>query len=90
MLDDRSFERKGSESHLRSRYKECGWVYAFYSSKKINKSVEVDKRFTTMSRTSFEAGRVELFRSEVPYVPICQGISSNDKHAISDLKHAYM
>ena len=34
-----------------------------------------------MSRTSFEAGRVELFRNEVPYVPICQGISSKDKQA---------
>ena len=51
VFEDKSFERKGSASHLRLRCKECGWVFTFYSSKKINKSFEVNKRFVYAMRS---------------------------------------
>ena len=51
VLEDKSFERKGSASHLRIRCDQCGWVFAFYSSKKVKQSFDVNKRLVYAMRS---------------------------------------
>ena len=51
VLEDKKFERKGCASHLRLRCEECGWVFSFHSSKKVNKSFDVNKRLVYAMRS---------------------------------------
>ena len=51
VLEDKKFERKGCASHLRLRCEECGWVFSFYSSKKVKKSFDVNKRLVYAMRS---------------------------------------
>jgi hypothetical protein len=48
VLEDKKIERKGCASHLRLRCEECGWVYKFYSSKKVKKSFEYKRLIYAM------------------------------------------
>ncbi|XP_028392982.1 uncharacterized protein LOC114517447 [Dendronephthya gigantea] len=51
VLEDNPRERKGSASHLRARCEACGWVYTFYTSKKVGHSFDVNKRFVYAMRS---------------------------------------
>lgn len=51
VLEDNPRERKGSSSHLRVICKECRWVYSLYTSKKVQHSFEINKRFTYAMRS---------------------------------------
>lgn len=51
VLEDNPHERKGSASHLRVRCEACGWVYTFYTSKKVQHSFDVNKRFVYAMRS---------------------------------------
>ena len=51
VLEDEPRERKGSASHLRVRCKDCGWVYTFYTSKKVQHSFDINKRFVYAMRS---------------------------------------
>lgn len=51
VLEDKPAERKGSASHLRVRCEQCGWVYTFYTSKKVQHGFDVNKRFVYAMRS---------------------------------------
>lgn len=51
VLEDEPRERKGSASHLRVRCKDCGWVYTFYTSKKVQHSFDINRRFVYAMRS---------------------------------------
>ena len=51
VLEDEPRERKGSASHLRVRCKDCGWVYTFYTSKKVQHSFDINKKFVYAMRS---------------------------------------
>ena len=51
VLEDDPRERKGSASHLRVRCQTCGWVYTFYTSKKVQHSFDINKRFVYAMRS---------------------------------------
>ena len=51
VLEDNPRERKGSASHLRVRCEACGWVYTFYTSKKVQRSFDVNKRLVYAMRS---------------------------------------
>ena len=51
VLEDKPTERKGSASHLRVRCEECGWVYTFYTSKKIQHGFDVNRRLVYAMRS---------------------------------------
>lgn len=44
VLEDKPTERKGNASHLRVRCEKCGWVYTFYTLKKIHHGFDVNRR----------------------------------------------
>ena len=50
-LEDNPHEQKGSASHLRVRCEACGWVYTLYTSKKVQHSFDVNKRFVYAMRS---------------------------------------
>lgn len=52
VLEDNPRERKGSACHLRVLCKECGWVYTFYTSKKVQHSYDINKRFVYAMRSN--------------------------------------
>ena len=51
VLEDEPCEQKGSASHLRVRCKDCGWVYTFYTSKKVQHSFDINRRFVYAMRS---------------------------------------
>lgn len=51
VLEDEPRERKGSASHLRLRCEECAWVYTFYTSKKVQHSFDINRRFVYAMRS---------------------------------------
>lgn len=51
VLEDKPRERKGSASHLRLRCEGCGWVYAFYTSKKVQHSFYINRRLVYAMRS---------------------------------------
>ena len=51
LLEDEPCERKGSASHLRVRCEDCGWVYTFYTSKTVQHSFDINRRFVYAMRS---------------------------------------
>ena len=51
VLEDKPTERKGSASHLRVRCEKCGWVYTFYTSKRIPHGFDVNRRLVYAMRS---------------------------------------
>ena len=51
VLEDEPCEQKGSASHLRVRCKDCGWVYTFYTLKKVQHSFDINRRFVYAMRS---------------------------------------
>ena len=45
LLEDNPNERYGCASHLRIQCSQCGWVYTFYTSKKVNQFFDINRRF---------------------------------------------
>ena len=50
LLEDNSNERYGCASHLRVRCTQCGWVYTFYTSKKVNQFFDINRRLVYAMR----------------------------------------
>jgi hypothetical protein len=51
VLEDEPRERKGSASHFRVCCKDCRWVYTFYTSKKVQHSFDINRRFVYAMRS---------------------------------------
>ena len=51
VLEDKPTERKGSASLLRVRCEKCGWVYTFYTSKRIHHGFDVNRRLVYAMRS---------------------------------------
>ena len=51
ILEENPRERHGCASHLRLRCDECGWVYTFYTSKKVKQCFDVNRRLVYAMRS---------------------------------------
>jgi RNase P subunit RPR2 len=65
MLAEVPFKRKGCSSYLRLLCTHCGWKHCFYTSKKVNKYFEVNRRLVYGMRTIGEGASKALQKDVV-------------------------
>ena len=51
VVEDEERERKGSASHLRVRCEDCGWAFTSYTSKRVQHSFDINRRFVYAMRS---------------------------------------